>query len=175
MESQQCDTMKILFSLWASVSENPFLDLQLHSQQSRLETRLLTRLLLFRQLVVSGSWWQSSQIESQGLLFHCSSFHTSPMFFFAEVIQCGNSNSDSLGPSLGMCFFNGIVVKVQLTSQKYIPVGIPPSHVSFFCLWLEIIDGCLKWKVKYRSEALFYKPVVFLAAIVESCFDSTEH
>lgn len=56
--------------------------------------------------------------------------NTSCMFFFAEDIQCENSNSSSLWPSLGMCFFNGMVIKEQLKgyiSKVVIPAGFPPS------------------------------------------------
>lgn len=54
--------------------------------------------------------------------------NTSRMFFFAEDIQCGNSNSSSLWPSLGMCFFNGMVIKEQL--KGYISKVVDSCRVS---------------------------------------------
>lgn len=95
--------------------------------------------------------------------------NTSCMFFFAEDIQCGNSNSSSLWPSLGMCFFKGMVVKEQL--KGYISKVVDSCRISTkLSLPFMLLIGNFRWafkcKVKYCSEASFYKPAIFLAAIV---------
>lgn len=95
--------------------------------------------------------------------------NTSCMFFFAEGIQCGNSSSSSLWPSLSMCFFNGMVIKEQLEGDVSKVVDSCRVSTKLSLPFMPLI-GNFRWdfkcKVKYCSEASFYKPAIFLAAIV---------